>query len=465
MPSTWKFVTEPTASPAVLLDMNDGDEWRLQGDDSFDISPPPLRRTVASSSLADGGLVTSASYDLREIRFTVRLLAATEDGRNVQLKELEAELSKPTNLLMYQAPSSSFPVFFRTFRSDAFTFDKQTGGDFWDVACSVLAEPFAIGVRHDIVSSLTLTNDPASGTNPARMDITGVRGDSPSPAFVRYGNLGGQATLTLAQRTINNPTALTHFAQAEAATLGTDTTVATVADSSGGASNNAATVSFATNANLVTRLTMSLPSASSSEATKGRYRVLARVRASATATTFTMRWQVSGSDTVWGPTVTYTAATSYSIVDLGVLEVPTVTTVPTAIGYSALAATGYTLQALQIQAARTSGSASLHIDYVYLIPADERLVQVNQAAAISSGFIVLDGPNTVAYGMASGTTAFGATRTIDNGGGLVPFIGGIPLLVPGVTNRWYALITGGAVTATTTVDVSYWPRWREVATA
>ncbi len=465
MVSTWKFVDAPTASPATLLDMHNGDTWKVLRDD-FDLSPPVLRRTVASNTLADGGLVTSASYDLRELKFTLQLATSTEDLRNQQLKDLEAELSKPSNLLMYQATGSSFPVFFRTLRSDTFDLDKQFIAEkAWRVQCSVLAEPFAIGVRHDIVSSLTLTNDPASGTNASKFDITGVRGDSPSPAFVRFTSLGAGAVLTLAQRTVNNPTAVTVFAQAESATLGTDTTVATVADSSGGASNNAATCSFATNTSMTTRLTMSLPTASSAEAVKGRYRVRARVRASATSTTFTLRWQVAGINTVYGPTVTYTAATSYTLLDLGVIEIPTVTTVPPQIGYSALAATGYTLSSLLIQAARTSGAASLNIDYVYLVPADERLVEVSQRAAISSGFVCLDGPNTLAYGMASGTTPFGGTRTINNDQGVVPFIGGLPMLVPGVTNRWYGLVTAGAVTATTTVDVSYWPRWREVATA
>jgi hypothetical protein len=90
---------------------------------------------------------------------------------------------------------------------------------------------------------------------------------------------------------------------------------------------------------------------------------------------------------------------------------------------------------------------------------------VQQVGAIASGFLILDGPNSTCYGMSSGTTPFGATRTVNNDGGTVPFIGGLPMLVPGVTNRWYGLVGIGDPTASKTVDVSYWPRWREVATA
>ena len=78
---------------------------------------------------------------------------------------------------------------------------------------------------------------------------------------------------------------------------------------------------------------------------------------------------------------------------------------------------------------------------------------------------MLDGPNDMTYGMSSGSTPFGSTRTIDNAGGIVSRIGGIPQLVPSVTNRWYLLRTTATVSTTTTVDVSYWPRWREVATS
>lgn len=468
MVSTWKFVTEPTASPAVLLDMHNGSTWQTVGDDGFDLSPPALRRTVASNSLADGGLVTSASYDLRELKFTLRLHGASEDARNQQLKDLEAELSKPANLIMYQATGSSFPVFFRTLRSDSFEFGKHFIPErSWELRCSVLAEPFAIGVRHDITSSVTVTNDPASGTNPARFDITGIRGDSPTPAFARLGvSFGAGSTFILAQRTQNNPAALTVFAQCEAGTQGTDTTTQANDATMSGSGNNFSRCTFATNT-FITRITVTVPTASSTEALRGRYRVYVKVRRSASTSEFNMRWTIPGTDSVTGPTVTYSTGLTNSsyLMDLGVVELPAPGPAPAAIGYSGLAA-GFATTSLAIQAQRLSGALNLDMDYVMLVPADERLCAFQQVA--TPGYIVLDGPQDVTYGMATGTSPFDpsvANRTISNAGGLIPRIGGLPLLVPGVTNRWYILRTSSNVTATSVWDVSYWPRWREVATA
>jgi hypothetical protein len=121
---------------------------------------------------------------------------------------------------------------------------------------------------------------------------------------------------------------------------------------------------------------------------------------------------------------------------------------------------------LAIQASRSTGADNLDIDYVYLMPADELICWVRQSTA--AGYAVLDGPNDLAYGMAAGSSPFSTTlssRVVDNVGGLVSKFGNAPMLVPGTTNRWYLLVDKQDITTTKTVDVSYWPRWREVATS
>lgn len=462
MPTTWKFVDTPTSSPAVLLDMNNGGTWKTLGGEFFDVSPPPLKRSIVSNAMNDGGLQTAAAYELRELKFTIEMTGATEADRNTQLTQLGAELAKPTNLIMYQPVDGTNPVFFRTLRSDDYRANRQfIPGKAWRVECSVLAEPFAIGIRRDL-SQVTVTNNPASVTNPARWDITGIVGDSPTPAFLRISDLGASGILFLAQRTANNPTALTHFAQAESGTMGTDTSVVANDALFSGAGSNKVTTTFSTSTSLVTRMTLNIPTASSSEALRGRYRVILRGQRGTSGAEFNMRFRVPGTDVVVGPTNNSTGTnTSLQHFDLGVVEFPSVTAAPTTIGYSGLTA-GYAQPQAEIQIQRVSGSGSFHSDYVYLLPADERCCAVAQIAA--SGFLILDGPNDATYAMASGTTAFGSTRTVDNAGGLVPRVGGLPMLVPGVTNRMY-MLTQGSVTSTETVDVSYWPRWREVATS
>ncbi|TDB88360.1 hypothetical protein E1264_11810 [Actinomadura sp. KC216] len=463
MPSTWKFVDRPEEVHSTLLDMNDGADWRTSSED-FNISPPPVNRSLVRNALIDGGILTAASYDLRELQFTVRLHGETEAQRVSQLKAFEKELAKPANLLMYQSQLHDRPVFFRTLRSDSFELDTQfVPGSVWQIKASIAAEPYAIGIRRDL-APIAVANDPAAVTNPTRFDIQGIVGDGPTPAFVRIDDLGDETTIVLAQRTINNPTALTNWVQAESGTMGVDTATFNAPATFSGTPNRGTRTTFATNNLVSRRITVTVPTASSSEALRGRYRVFVRasVDAAADDSTFLMRWERFGPAFAPGPTVTVTIPNGeFRLVDLGILEVPTATTAPSSIGYSALPP-GFVDEELAIHASRIAGTGALDLDYVYLMPADERLCSVQQVRA--NGFLILDGPNDSTYGMAAGSTPFGLVRTIDNGGGLVPRIGGLPMLVPGVSNRWY-LLTSRALSDTRTVEISYWPRWLDVATA
>lgn len=463
MPNTWQFVDSPTASPTVLLNMNDGSTWKTLGGEFFKLPSPPLKRSIATNAMTDGGVLTSAAYDLRTLVFTLDLCATTDSGRIAQLNALKAELAKPTNLIMHQLQTASFPVFFRTYRSDEYTVDTEISQLFWRVSCEVLAEPFAIGIRRDL-PSVTVSNDPATGTNPTRFDLTGIVGDAPTPAFAQIVLAGGAgARLVLATRS-NNPSGVTVVAQAEAGVMGTDTSVQANDAAMSGAGSNYTRTTFATSSILVNRVTVTIPSGSDQTALRGRYRIFVRVRASAGGSTYTLRYRLNsgGSDFATGPLVNYTGSTTPATLDLGVIDYPPPGPSPITLGYSGLQA-AYAGRDTVIQASRNSGTASLDIDYVYAMPADERMCSVQQVANLGS--LILDGPNDATYGMAAGSTPFGATRVVDNAGGLTPRIGGLPLLVPGVTNRWYLLATKAGVTATSTVNISYWPRWREVATS
>lgn len=465
-PITWAFVDQPIASPTVLFDMNNGTTTRVL-DPGPQAPTPQLNRSFTSNAMGDGGVLSAASYQNRELKFTVWLNGASLSAKTTQLDALKRELAKPSNLIMYVPPGWSFPVFFRTFRSDDYVPDNKGGlaGAEWYVTCNVIAEPFAIGVRHDVTAGAVVTNDPASGTNKTFFDITGVRGDSPAPAFARVAVGTGSPTFFWAQRTANNPSALTVFAQAEAGTLGTDTTTQANDANMSGASNNFVRTTFAT-ATLTTRLTVTVPTTSDPAALRGRYRVFAKIRMSATGSNFTARYiQNPGlTNATNGQLFSWDSAAAITVQDLGIVEFGGPGVTPATIGYSGLSA-AYATQALGIQVGRNSGTATLDIDYIYLLPADERSSQFRRANWAASSYLAIDGPQELAYGMASGTSAFGGTRTVDNAGGLASYFGAYPMLVPGVTNRWYTLIGGQAASATSTWDVSYWPRWREVATS
>jgi hypothetical protein len=457
---TWKFVDQPIASPTVLLDMNNGTTARIQ---DLQMPAPPLRRSIASNAMSDGGIVSSAAYDLRELKFTAFLNGPTLTDKIAQLDALKRELAKPSNLLMFMPPGGSNPVFFHTVRSDDYLPDYQGAARAeWYIQCTILAQPFAIGIRRDL-SQVTVTNDPAAGTNRTLWDMTGIVGDSPTPAFVRLQGLGAGGTAILGQRSVNNPTAVTLFGQSESATLGTDTTTWSNAIMSGGAG----TATSFTTATMATRLTFTLPTASSPEALRGRYRVFLRVHTGGTTADFVVRFlqnPAAGQDGINGPQVSYHANTIWQYLDLGVIDFPAFAT-PAAVGYSGLTP-ALASASLAIQASRANGADNLDTDYIYLMPADERVCVVRQTAAV--GYVVIDGPNDSTYGMAAGSLPFSGTlasRVVDNAGGLVSRMGGAPVLMPGVTNRWYLLVDKADVTTTKTVDVSYWPRWREVATS
>lgn len=469
MPSTWKFVDQPVASPTVLLDMNDGATWKTLGAEFFKLPSPPLKRSVAASMMVEGAMLSAAAYDPRTLTFTLELTGATEAAREAQMDALVAQFAKPGNLLMYQLQLSNNPIFFRTLRSDEYNLDKEfIPGAAWRVDCNVLAEPFAIGVRRDL-PTVTVTNDPAAASVPAIWDITGIVGNAPTPAFLRIGSaLGAGNPILLSQRTVNNPTAVTVFAQCEAGTLGTDTTVQANDVNMSGVGSNFVRTSFSTSSSLVTRVTVTAPTATDTTALRGRYRVFLRVRTSGTGSNFSLRYiqNATGTDVVNGPTVSYDslANTEFRHIDLGLLECPTAGPYPATMGYSALASQMVT-QTLGIQIARNSGTATIDLDYVYLMPADERFCIAARNSLQANSSFVIDGPNEMAYGMPSGTTPFGSTRTIDNAGGMSFLFGGVPMLVPNTTNRWHMIRGASTVSVTSTVDVSYWPRWREVATA
>jgi hypothetical protein len=347
---------------------------------------------------------------------------------------------------------------------------KNSGGsaEVWSVDVNIEADPFAIGLRQDI-SQVTVNNDPAAASgNKTFWDITGIIGDVPTPAFVRISDMGASGRAFISTRSFNNPQSLTLFAQAETATLGADTTA--VADTAASSVVPATGVArsqttFTGTPGWAARLTFaSLPSGSDAAALRGRYRVIARVAGITSATNTSIRWrQSNGGDSIPGQPVTLDLAPpNWKHIDLGVIEFPAPQMTPPAIGYSGLSSQQAT-SPLQIEAQRNSGAGGLLIDWVYLIPADERLCTFFQAASIPSGWVCLDGPNDATYGLASGSTPFGSTRILDGKQGIVTRQGGLPMLIPNIPNRWYFLHNESANNSTETVDVSYWPLYREVA--
>lgn len=158
------FVDSISASANIRLSLQQGTAgpWNLRDGSRFD--PPPLKRSIPQSLLADGGTPTNAVYDNRTIVLVLQPMQGgkfmTADPAAAQIQLLLRELDRPYNYLRYQAGTSS-PVFFKTFRSgpDALEFGPLSR----EVTVTLLAEPFAYGLE-ETLSPVTVYNDPNEGT-------------------------------------------------------------------------------------------------------------------------------------------------------------------------------------------------------------------------------------------------------------------------------------------------------------
>lgn len=149
------FVDSITTSPTTRLDLMSG-SWLAQAEGT-EFPPPPLRRAVVSTLLADGERVPAAAYANRVIRVRLQCTATTEDGAATALQALARELDRPQNVLRYQVGTTN-PVYFRTLRAefDAIQWDPMTRF----ASVSIPAEPFAYGPVESL-GSVTVYNDPA----------------------------------------------------------------------------------------------------------------------------------------------------------------------------------------------------------------------------------------------------------------------------------------------------------------
>jgi hypothetical protein len=464
------FVDSIAASPTIRLNLCNGQRgpWHLNKESRFD--PPPLRRAVPSSLLADGAAPTSAAYDNRVIFLKLQPLTNGDfmdaDPAAVQIQLLMRELDRPTNILRLQAGTSA-PVFFRTYRAgpDGMEFDPGSR----EVTVSLLAEPFALGLE-EVLSGVSVTNNPAAGSNGLFLDVTAPKGDVETPLFltVSSGVVGtGRRRSAIAIRRRGTPSATPLFLQAESMTLASNVTTPGADAAMSGSGSNYARISYSGSTALIQRLSTAtrFPSTPSVDA-RGQYRAFARIRRNTSTDVHTMRLRWGGADvqitngTVILPQDSGPSAPTITLVDLGVVQIPAGHD-PVERGLSGveLVTEGVFLA---LDTSRTSGSGTLDVDYLMLLPVDDRAMFVDWPANASvTDFVVEGGPSPSIYARnASGQVT--STQA--------PEIAGVGLMIsPGVTNRIFfhrdvgmssALTgTGDSVTATTTLTPSYYPRY------
>ena len=464
------FVDSVAASPTIRLSVHSGPAgpWTLREGSRFD--PPPLRRATPQSLLTDGAVPTSAAYDNRVISLRLQLhtrgTQMVADPAATQLQLLMRELDRPTNLLMLKAGTSA-PVFFRTFRSgpDAIDWDPVNR----EASMSILAEPFALGLE-ETLSGVVVTNDPAAGSNGLFLDITSPKGDVETPLFLTVSNgvVGtGRRRSAISLRRRGTPSATPLFLQAESMTLASNVTLpGTDATMSGGGSSYAR-ISCSGSTALIQRLSTAtrFPTSASTDA-RGIYRAFARIRQNTGADVHTMRLRWGGADVqitntaVAVPVDTGPSAPTIKMIDLGIVQIPAGAD-PVERGLSGveLVTEGVFLA---VDAGRTSGSGTLDVDYLLLLPVDDRTMYVDwPASATVTDFVVHGGAQPEVYARNASAQITSTQAITIAGTGL--------MITPNVTNRVFfhrdvgtgtsVAGTGDSVSATTTLTPSYYPRY------
>lgn len=471
MASVIQFVNSITASPTVRLDLNNtATREILLAKEGIDLSPPPLRRTVISTMMADGDYVPAAAYGNRTLKIPILVRGASADAVANTLQTLARELARPNNILKVQLDGATSPTFFQTFAAPDYVFSMlrlQLVAN-THVMLEIPATPFGIGLK-ETISAVTVNDDPANGTNGMKWDITGVKGDVETPVTMTlatgdlYDSTDPISVLAVRRRgTVAN---VPFVLQGEAMDLSTDTTLPGTDALMSGSGSSYARTSFGSNATLTRRVYLDPFPTSASVDNRGTYRVLACVR----------RSSASGSI---GVQLGYTSGTAGILVqndyvetpltvnrchiDLGLISFPTGAD-PVYDGYSnveMLVRGRY----IELRVGRFSGSSNFDIDYLLFVPADDQLALIDWGdAIITTNEFVIDGIHELIYTQ---------NVSLDQVYGSKPSVlaGGYPMISPGVTNRFFFVRRAGrgaptAKTATTAIEVSYWPKYLTVRPA
>jgi hypothetical protein len=462
MASVIQFVDSIASSPTVRLDLNSASLNLMVSDSGIDISPPNLTYAVASTMLQDGEHIAASSYQNRILKLPIKLVYATStDAAATTIQNLGRELNRPSNILKLQLDGATSPVFFRTFRSSyamsmlRLLLTQDTG-----FTLELPTEYAGYGLLETPVSGVTVSTDPAAGSNGCFVDVTGVKGDVESPAIIRWpgSTTAANRTSIFAARRRGTPSAAPFVFQAEAMTQGTNTTTQANDANFSGAGNNYSRCTFTT-ATMQVRLSLSDLGTASVDL-RGRYRVLLRYRKNTSTDGINLQLEWGGSTQV----ITNTAfaapnTTNITTADLGEMSIPAGhDPVVDSSGVELVVSdTAY----FALKAERTSGSGTIDFDFLMLVPADDRTAVVKWTDPTGSTWL-LDGRDNNPYHLdASDRVISVAAPSVS---------GGVPMLSPNQTNRIVMLRETRSegiwsLTTVSPVSVSYMPRYLTVRPA
>lgn len=462
----WQFVTDfLTSTPTVSLDINNYST--LMVTDGYNLDPPKYDKGYTANPLLHGSRPVRSVAGNRQLVIPLIVNTTDRDAAATAIQNLGFQISVD-NFLKVQFGST--PVFFRTFADPDYAWEVQkTLTQNSKITLTLEAEPFAYGPRVN-AGSFTVGNNPAVGTWPCRFDITGVTGDVPTPLFILSTSTGGTGAPSglmnkwahIGARRRGTPSNYSNLVQAETMTQGTNATVTADATMSGGSKSR---ISFGTTTNVL-RLSDTFPDNGTAVAdARGEYLVYGQFAKTVAGDTITVQLGYGASSTapVMNDAVTLPAVTGPFRTLLGKVPVPPWSD-PVTHGFGGGSDLKVLLPFVGLYAARTSGTGSLDVDYLYFMPADD-LTLITRFPSTDTTYAI-DGTTREGGSVYGINTALDTIQTISappaiTGGG------GFPEVIPGQTNRFHFLRnvdpTGvtDPLSDTTTLQCYYWPRWRE----
>lgn len=456
------FVRGPAAAPVVTLDLNPDDN-NYVGAEDFTLGAPTFEGDPES---------LGAEYGYRTCSFTV-VVRGPYSVAAARMQAVTRQLLAARNWLML-TPSGSKPMFLRTYRTAQPAVEWSDAGDgVWELPVTLSCDPFLYG-EPQTIGPVSIANDPAAAAaaNPCFVKLPPILGDAPAPLLARLApSAGSWAARNLLLSTValdasQDPAGPVVWQVDALGGRAVDTALVADASMSGGAR---VTVTSASDPALATRVAGAAPTAPPA----GTYRVLVRVQKSDTGSVFTLRLtQELGSPPlglVRGPTRTYsrggaTAADTATLIDLGLFSFP--------FGMdhrdvADTAAAGRPL--LRFEAGRPSGTGSLHVDYLLLIPvataasSDVRTMRMQRVGVAAGQTAVLDGDARRFH------VATAAGQVVDRP--MVPLMGGFPRVTPGATNVVHLVQQhsepdqigdGDVITDATQATFTYTPRYLHI---
>ncbi len=180
----YQFVDAISASPTVLLDLNNNSPFTMLRDSS--VSPPTLNRTTATAIRSDGDLEVSTAYDDRQILLSLSIDRVAAETQATAIQTLARILDRREGAwLKWQSESMVKPLFFRTRRASFDTIDDILDATpLRALKLDLTADPFGYGLPE--TGSATITNNPTSGTNKMLLTLPTIKGDVPAPLNLTF---------------------------------------------------------------------------------------------------------------------------------------------------------------------------------------------------------------------------------------------------------------------------------------